>query len=88
MILQVISLYDVKACAYLPPQCVQSIGGAIRGFSDEINRAAADNVMYQHPADFLLYLLGEFDDETGRIVMHEDRRLLASGSEHTNKSAG
>lgn len=85
MILQVISLYDVKAAAYIPPQCVQSVGAAVRGFADEINRAAADNVMYQHPSDFLLYLLGEFDDQTGRVLMHEDRRLLASGSDHTQK---
>jgi hypothetical protein len=47
------------------PMFLVSSGQAIRSFSDEVNRAAQDNMMYQHPDDFDLYSLGSFDTNAG-----------------------
>lgn len=49
---------------------------AVRSFTDEVNRVAADNPMHAHPDDFELYLLGHFDEDDGTFDM-ADRRMLA-----------
>jgi hypothetical protein len=60
---------------------VPSAGVAIRSFSDEINRNNADNQLYNHPDDFDLYELGEFDDNTGIFTLHEQPKLLSLGKQ-------
>jgi hypothetical protein len=60
---------------------VPSAGVAIRSFSDEINRNNADNQLYNHPDDFDLYELGEFDDNTGLFALHEQPKLLSLGKQ-------
>lgn len=82
MQLHVVCVYDSKAVAYNVPQFVQSVGGAVRAFSDEINRAATDNVLYNHPGDFVFFELGTFDDQTGNIAMFEAPRIIAVGNDY------
>lgn len=67
MKLLVCSIYDVISDRWLPPFCQQTKGQAIRGFMDEVNRAAEDNILYKHCDDFVLYRIGEFDDQTGSV---------------------
>lgn len=64
---KVLAIRDRAIDAYGQPFFSASVGGAIRSFSDEINRAAENNQLNKHPEDFDLYLLGEFDDATGRF---------------------
>lgn len=59
------ALYDDKAKAYNRPYFVPALGLATRSFMDEVNRAAQDNPLYQHPEDFHLAHLGFYDEETG-----------------------
>lgn len=73
------SIRDSAADAYGRPFFMTSVGIAIRSFTDEINRAAEDNQIYKHPEDFDLFELGEFDDETGRIVLLDVPKQLALG---------
>lgn len=82
MQLHVVCLYDSKALAYNLPQFVQSIGGAVRSFADEINRAAPDNVLFNHPGDFVLFEMGTYDDSDGKITMLETPRIVAVGNDH------
>lgn len=81
MKLIVISIRDIRADRWMSPQFVASIGGAIRGFGDEVNRAAdaAQNPFYHHPEDFEMYHLGFFDDENGQFELN-DPKQLALGS--------
>ena len=72
---------DRAADAYGRPMFVPSAGVAIRSFSDEINRNNADNQLYNHPDDFDLYELGEFDDNTGIFTLHEQPKLLSLGKQ-------
>jgi len=62
---KIFSVRDRAIDAFGQPFFGSSTGGAIRGFSDEVNRAADNNQLHKHPDDFDLYLLGEFDDSTG-----------------------
>lgn len=73
------SVLDMVAQQYGRPFFAVSEGSAIRGFSDEINRQS-DSVLYQHPADFQLFMLGEFDDESASLVLHDTPKLLVNGS--------
>lgn len=79
MKLLLVTLYDAKAGAYNVPQYVQSIGGAVRAFSDEINRSDPGNVLFNHPDDFLLFELGTYDDQTAQFEPLQPMRLVASG---------
>jgi hypothetical protein len=60
MLLQVFSVYDSKAEAYLPPFYIPAIGAAIRHFSDSANDP--QTAFHKHPEDYGLFHLGSFDD--------------------------
>lgn len=76
MKLFIVSVFDSAAQAFNRPFFVPSTGLAIRSFKDEVNRQAADNPMFAHPGDFELYLLGEFDDNTGDLTSIPAASLL------------
>lgn len=59
------AVFDVATGAFARPIFVGGIGAALRSFADEVNRPSPDNVMYQHPEDFQLFDLGEWDDAGG-----------------------
>lgn len=65
MKLIVLAVFDVQAQAFMRPIFVASRGVGIRLVADEVNRAAADNLLHWHPEDFRLFELGEWDDNSG-----------------------
>lgn len=67
MIQHICAVYDRAAQLYWRPFTVRRPSEAVRGFSDEVLRQAADNQMFHHPEDFDLYCLGTIDDSTGRL---------------------
>lgn len=80
MKLQVVAIKDEKSEAYGTPNFVTAVGVAVRGFSDEINRPADDNVLYRHPDDFVLYHLGEYDDKYALFEQLGIPEVLCRGS--------
>lgn len=64
---KILSVRDRAIDCFGQPFFSSSVGGAIRSFSDEINRSAENNQLHKHPEDFDLYSLGEFDDATGEF---------------------
>lgn len=75
----VMAVRDKKVGAYMNPFFSQSQGAALRSFQDEVNRAAEDNILYRHPQDFDLYLLGTFDNESGSWETLLQPELLLAG---------
>jgi hypothetical protein len=75
------SVKDRAADAYGRPMFVPSSGVAIRSFSDEVNRSADDNQLYNHPDDFDLYEFGIFDDNSGIFEIYEQPKLLSLGKQ-------
>jgi hypothetical protein len=75
------SVKDRAADAYGRPMFVPSSGVAIRSFSDEINRNADDNQLFNHPDDFDLYEFGVFDDNSGNFDIYEQPKLLSLGKQ-------
>lgn len=75
---KIVAIRDRAADVFGVPQFTGSVGTAIRGFADEVNKK--DTVIGQHPDDFDLYELGEFDDAEG--VFYSDRpRQVAVGKD-------
>lgn len=72
----VVSVKDRAAEVFNRPFFVPHRNVAVRDFTDEVNRSAADNQLNKHPDDFDLYLLGTFDDNTGTFSMEEQPVVL------------
>lgn len=82
MILQVMAIRDLATEAYGRPLFMPAIGAAVRAFYDEINRNDKDNPYFQHPEDYILYHLGEFDDNTGIFNLLTVPKQVATGKEN------
>lgn len=63
---KVISVRDRAIDTFGTPVCVAAIGAAVRSFGDQINDS--NSPFSNHPEDFDLYSLGEFDDQTGQFT--------------------
>lgn len=61
MKLNVYSIFDSKAKAYLPPFYLHTHGLAERAFGDCIN--SRDHQFSKNPADYTLFHLGTFEDD-------------------------
>lgn len=66
MLLNVYSVYDIKAEAYLPPFFLRTDAEAIRSFTS----ASLDenHPFCKHSDDYALFRLGSFDDDDGELV--------------------
>ena len=71
------SIYDEKAQAYLPPFILPDTGMAIRTFGACVN--SQEHQFGKHPADYTLYQIAEFDDDTG--IPTPDKKTIHNGLE-------
>lgn len=76
MILKVCAIFDGAIQAYARPVFVPAIGAATRSFMDEVRRKGEDNQLHNHPEDFSLYHLADFNEETGKFSMPEDGPVM------------
>lgn len=73
MKLIVVAIYDSALAAYMRPFFVPTCGMAIRAFQDEVAKAGSD--MGAHRADYVLWELAVFDEETGKFENVTSRQL-------------
>lgn len=79
----VLAVFDSAVQAFGQPFFVPAIGAGVRSFVDEVNRAAPDNQLANHPEDFELHYVADFDDESGAFTPPiEGSRVLARGKDH------
>lgn len=83
----IVAVRDAAADCFGTPKFERSEGVAIRGFSDAVNHAGEDNILYAHPEQFDLYCLGSFDDATGGFDTCVPRMVI-SGSAAVIRSEG
>lgn len=62
MITSIFSVYDSKTAAYLPPFYMPTKPAAMRAISDAVQ--TPDHQFFKHAADYNLYFLGTFCDNT------------------------
>lgn len=86
MILKMYAVFDSATEMYGRPFFMVADGQAMRSFKDQVNAKDATNELSNHPDDFTLFALGDFDDNTGRfrvldvpssLVRGKDIRLLS-----------
>lgn len=77
---KICAVYDRVAQIFGVPNFTNSKGSTIRAFADMVNKAEENNQFYQHPDDYDLYYLGEFDDASAVFTMEDHPELLARGA--------
>ena len=80
MILSMYCIRDRATDSFGNPMFLISHGQAIRSFTDEVNRAAADNTIYAHPDDYDLYHLGTYDTSQGEFTPIKPTMILVGKS--------
>lgn len=60
------AIYDDKVEAFARPFFEQTTASAIRAFTEVANNP--ETAFYKHGADYTLFEIGEFDDNTGEIT--------------------
>lgn len=79
----VVAVFDRAMSAFNRPFYVQARGLAVRSFADEVNRP--DGELGKHPADYELWQLGTWDDETGEFEGFKSKSRIALGSDFVRK---
>jgi len=67
----IFTVRDAKAEAYMQPFFGRSKGEAIRAIQTEVNSGKQDNMLASYPEDFNLFYIGEFNEQTGEIILPE-----------------
>lgn len=68
MIMRVLSVFDLKVKAFGRPWFAMSDDAALREFTDAVNDGSnPNNLWFRHPEDFVLYVIGDFDDVNGSV---------------------
>lgn len=67
----VYSIFDLKTVTYSPPFYAVTNGSAVRMVQDVV--ADLNTALGRHPKDYVLYRLGEWDDQTGIVSMLDIR---------------
>lgn len=78
-----VAIRDNKSDTFTPPSFFRHTGQAIRGFIDAIERPQPDQVsqlMHRYPADYDLFEIGTYDDNTGTCICNDKPVLLYNGS--------
>ncbi len=85
MIFHIFAVHDSKAKAFLPPFLLPEVGMALRTFGDCVNdKRTPDGKRHQfaeHPEDYTLFKIGEFDNIAG-MVKKVENESLGSGVQH------
>lgn len=75
---RLVAVYDKAARAFLSPHFVMEIGQATRDFEDATKDEKS--VISQHPEDYDLYYIADFDDQSGEVILKEGSPIkLMSG---------
>ena len=80
MKLNIYSIYDSAAKAYMSPFFMHNHGLAIRAFSDQVN-SQQENQIKNHPEQFTLFMIAEYNDQSGYITPLETPAPLGKGNE-------
>lgn len=83
MLIKVFSVRDMKAEAFLQPYFSPTQGSALRAFGDACDKK--DSPFYLHPADYILYEIGTYDDSTGMLGSINPVKMMATAADFVEK---
>lgn len=71
---KLISLYDNKSQSFTPPITYTTQGVAVRQIESEMEHK--DSMLHKYPDDYTIYELGTFDENTGIITAHPEKKHI------------
>ena len=74
------SVFDSKAEVFGTPIFFPTKGLATRAFEDQCNKP--DSPISQHPGDYTLFCIGDFDQDTGSLTPLPTPTSLGTGVEY------
>lgn len=75
--MEIFSVYDSKADAYLQPFFSRNMETAIRDFKAAVNDSTrAGNNFYLYSEDYTLFCIGRFDENQGTIEAYVPKALM------------
>lgn len=74
------TVYDQKAETHNSPLCYQTVGQALRAFTDAANDP--NSAIAKHPEDYTLLEIGTFDDSRGTVEPHDKPHLIGSANQY------
>lgn len=77
---QIFAIYDSKAESYLQPLFSTNNQTALRQFTQACQDEESN--FNRHAADYTLFAIGEFDDQTGNIKGYEAKTNLGCAIEY------
>jgi len=77
--MKLFTVYDSKAHYYSDPHMARNSAEAIRDFAQEANNHKSKICAY--PADYTLFEIGEWDDQSGVVTMHKTHINLGIAQE-------
>lgn len=78
--MKVLTVYDSKAAAYLPPFYMRTTAEAVRAYEATSNDPESN--MCKYPEDYTLFEIGTWDDNNGEIEMYEVKKSLGLAIEY------
>lgn len=81
---QVVSIFDRAAEVFNAPAFFTAIGVAVRNFADQCNES--NSMPNKHPDDYVMYHLGNYDDETGQFENFEKPIKLGSAKDYVQET--
>lgn len=86
---KVYAVFDSKVKVFDPPFLMRNAAEALRSFTLAVNHQSnKDGKIATFPADYTLFEIGEWNDLTGSIVMHEAKTSLATGLDVKDTNSG
>lgn len=73
-------VFDTVSKVYAPPFYAVTKGEAIRSFANAVNDKNMGD-LNKHPKDFLLYVIGSFEDTSGLLTAVSPPERLGLGSD-------
>lgn len=73
-------VYDIKSQVFSAPFLAVNSNCAVRSFANAANDENSD--INRNPADFILYEIGSFDDNTCQIVPLPERQYLGTALQY------
>jgi len=66
MLLETVTIYDLKSKVYSQPVHVSHVAAGVRAFGDAVNEKSSQ--YNKHPEDYIMFHIGTFDDQTGVLT--------------------
>lgn len=76
--MKLFAVRDVKADSFGNPITVQTVGVALRSFTDACNSGQSD--LNKYPEDYMLYEIGTYDPASATVLGHQTPKLIATAS--------